>query len=154
MKDIIIRKAIVGDEPKILNLVKEVLSFYGLDLNPECEDLDVTDIYKYYFNNNGAFEVIEFKGNIIGTYGIYKINDDTCELRKMYLNPNFQGMGFGNIMMENSFKLAKALNYKKIILQTNSVLYKAVKLYIKYGFKDFDDDVCSRCDIAMIKDIV
>ena len=71
----------------------------------------------------------------------------------MYLNQSFQGLGLGNIMVENSFKLAKELNYKKITLQTNSVLYKAVKLYRKYGFEEFDNDVCERCDIAMIKAI-
>ncbi|GAA0823797.1 GNAT family N-acetyltransferase [Clostridium tertium] len=153
MKNILIRKARDGDEVEVLNLVKEVLNLYGLDLNPEVEDLDITDISKYYIQNNGDFEVIECNGAIIGTYGIYKINDETCELRKMYLKKDFQGMGLGNIMIENSFKIAKLLNYKKITLQTNSVLYKAIKLYKKYGFEDFNEEVCDRCDIAMIKEI-
>lgn len=153
MKDLTIRKAKRGDEAKVLQLVEEVLSYYGLELNPESEDLDITDIPKYYTKNNGDFEVIVFKGKIVGSYGVYKLDEETCELRKMYLKQNFQGLGLGNIMIENSFKLAKALNYKKIILQTNSVLYKAVKLYRKYGFEEFDDDVCKRCDIAMTKDI-
>ena len=83
MKNILIRKARDGDEVEVLNLVKEVLNLYGLDLNPEVEDLDITDISKYYIQNNGDFEVIECNGAIIGTYGIYKINDETCELRKM-----------------------------------------------------------------------
>ena len=144
MKNILIRKARDGDEVEVLNLVKEVLNLYGLDLNPEVEDLDITDISKYYIQNNGDFEVIECNGAIIGTYGIYKINDETCELRKM---------GLGNIMIENSFKIAKLLNYKKITLQTNSALYKAIKLYKKYGFEDFNEEVCDRCDIAMIKEI-
>ena len=56
-------------------------------------------------------------------------------------------------MIENSFKIAKLLNYKKITLQTNSALYKAIKLYKKYGFEDFNEEVCDRCDIAMIKEI-
>ncbi|MBS5885847.1 MAG: GNAT family N-acetyltransferase [Clostridium sp.] len=153
MDNILIRKARDGDEVEILNLVEEVLNLYGLDLNPEVEDLDITDISKYYIQNNGDFEVIEFNGDIIGTYGIYKINDETCELRKMYLKQDFQGMGLGNIMIENSFKIAKSLDYKRITLQTNSVLYKAIKLYKKYGFEDFNEDVCARCDIAMVKKI-
>lgn len=153
MKDLTIRKAKRGDEAKVLDLVEEVLKYYDLELNPEIEDLDITDIQKYYTQNNGDFEVIEFKGKIVGSYGIYKLDEDTCELRKMYLNQSFQGLGLGNIMVENSFKLAKELNYKKITLQTNSVLYKAVKLYKKYGFEEFDEEVCDRCDIAMIKSI-
>ena len=153
MKDLTIRKAKRGDEAKVLDLVEEVLKYYDLELNSEIEDLDITDIPKYYTQNNGDFEVIEFKGKIVGSYGIYKLDEETCELRKMYLKQSFQGLGLGNIMVENSFKLAKKLNYKKITLQTNSVLYKAVKLYKKYGFEEFDEEVCDRCDIAMIKSI-
>ena len=147
------RKARAGDEDKVLDLVKKVLNSYGLELNPMGEDLDITDISKYYMDNNGDFEVVEFRGNIIGSYGIYKIDEDTCELRKMYLKQNFQGLGLGNIMIENSFKMAKALGYKRITLQTNSLLYKAVKLYKKYGFEEIEEEVCERCDIAMYRDI-
>lgn len=153
MKDLIVRKAVVGDEEKVLKLVQEVLNLYGLNLNPDDEDLDITDIPKYYTENNGDFEVIEFKGEIIGSYGIYKIDEETCELRKMYLKKEFQGLGLGNIMLENSLKLAINLNYKKITLQTNSVLYKAVKLYQKYGFEEFEEEVCERCDLAMVREI-
>ena len=147
------RKARAGDEDKVLDLVKKVLNSYGLELNPMGEDLDITDISKYYMDNNGDFEVVEFRGNIIGSYGIYKIDEDTCELRKMYLKQNFQGLGLGNIMIENSFKMAKALGYKRITLQTNSLLYKAVKLYKKYGFEEIEEEVCERCDLAMVRDI-
>ena len=153
MKDLIVRKAVVGDEEKVLKLVQEVLNLYGLNLNPDDEDLDITDIPKYYTENNGDFEVIEFKGEIIGSYGIYRIDEETCELRKMYLKKEFQGLGLGNIMLENSLKLAISLNYKKITLQTNSVLYKAVKLYKKYGFEEFEEEVCERCDLAMVREI-
>ena len=153
MKDLTIRKAVVGDEEKVLKLVQEVLNLYGLNLNPDDEDLDITNISKYYTENNGDFEVIEFKGEIIGSYGIYKIDDETCELRKMYLKKEFQGLGLGNIMLENSLRLAMNLNYKKITLQTNSVLYKAIKLYKKYGFEEFEEEVCERCDLAMVREI-
>lgn len=153
MKDLTIRKAVVGDEEKVLKLVQEVLNLYGLNLNPNDEDLDITNIPKYYTENNGDFEVIEFKGEIIGSYGIYKIDDETCELRKMYLKKEFQGLGLGNIMLENSLRLAMNLNYKKITLQTNSVLYKAIKLYKKYGFEEFEEEVCERCDLAMVREI-
>lgn len=154
MKNLIVRKARAGDEAEILNLVKEALEPYGLQLNPEGEDLDVTDIPKYYMENHGDFEVIEFMGTIIGSYGIYRIDSETCELRKMYLKKNFQGMGLGNIMLENSLKIATSLGYKRMTLQTNSLLYKAIKLYKKYGFEELKEEVCERCDLAMFRDIV
>ena len=38
-------------------------------------------------------------------------------------------------------------------LQTNSLLYKAIKLYEKYGFEELEEEVCERCDLAMFRDI-
>lgn len=150
---LIFRKAIKGDEGQVLQLINTVLESYGLKLNIKVEDLDVTDLEKYYLNNNGDFEVVINNGLIIGSYGIYKINKDTCELRKMYLYEEYQGVGLGNEMLRNSLAMAKKLGYKKITLQTNSVLDKALKLYEKFGFENYVEDVCDRCDLAMFKSL-
>ena len=152
--DIIVRKAMNGDEKQLLELIDVVLASYGLKLNTKIEDLDVTDLEKYYLNNNGDFEVIIHNNRIIGSYGIYKIDKYTCELRKMYLYEEYQGFGLGNKMLENSLAMAKKLGYKKVTLQTNSLLNKALKLYEKFGFKISVEDVCERCDLAMSKNIV
>ena len=69
------------------------------------------------------------------------------------LHKDFQGLGLGNIMIENSIKIAIALGYKKITLQTNSLLYKAISLYEKYGFEEFKEEVFEKCDLAMVRKI-
>lgn len=142
-----------GDEKYILKLIDIVLSEYGLKLEPSGADFDVTDINKFYFNNNGWFQVIEDNNKIIGSIGIYKINDSTCELRKMYIYKEYQSKGLGKTLLENAIKSAKNLGYTKITLQTNSLLIKALPLYKSFGFKYNNDEVCSRCDISMEKEI-
>ena len=127
-----------GDETSVLKLVEEVLSEYGLALNTEEADLDVMD-----------FEVAEENGQIIGSVGIYKLDEQTCELRKMYLYPKYQGQGIGKALMDHALEGARELGYKVITLQTNSVLVKALPLYEKYGFRQDNGEVCSRCDISM-----
>ena len=74
--------------------LKKVLDDYGLVTDPKETDKDLFDLNKYYFNNKGWFGVIKDRtDHIIGTYGLFKINDTTCELRKMYLYPEYQGKG-------------------------------------------------------------
>ncbi|MBU3811407.1 MAG: GNAT family N-acetyltransferase [Candidatus Niameybacter stercoravium] len=138
-----------GDETSVLKLVEEVLSEYGLALNTEEADLDVMDLEAYYINNHGWFEVAEENGQIIGSVGIYKLDEQTCELRKMYLYPKYQGQGIGKALMDHALEGARELGYKVITLQTNSVLVKALPLYEKYGFRQDNGEVCSRCDISM-----
>ena len=145
------RNAKAGDEKAILNLIDTVLSEYGLNLEPNGADFDVTDIKKFYDDNYGWFQVIEDNNKIIGSVGIYKINDSTCELRKMYIYKEYQGKGLGKQLLKNALISAKTLGYDTITLQTNSLLKKALPLYKSFGFEENNEEVCSRCDISMIK---
>ncbi|MEG0712798.1 MAG: GNAT family N-acetyltransferase, partial [Niameybacter sp.] len=146
------RLAKKGDEEAVLQVIESVLKDYGLELNPKEADLDVTDLEYYYINNNGWFQVVEAEGEIIGSVGVFKMDENECELRKMYLLPSFQGQGIGRELMENAIEAAVQLGYKIITLQTNSVLIKALPLYEKYGFSEEKGiEVCSRCDLFMKK---
>ncbi len=149
-----LRKANKGDESKIIDLVKSVLSDYGLKTNPQETDKDLSDIENYYFSKNGWFAVLEKESEIISSYGIFKIDEKTCELRKMYLLNNYQGKGLGKLMMEDAFKKTGELGYSVIVLETNKLLDKAITLYGKYGFVQYNPNHLSdRCDFAMRKEL-
>lgn len=149
-----LRKANKEDEPKIMDLVESVLGDYGLKTNPLETDKDLSDLENYYFNKNGWFAVIEKENEIIGSYGIFQIDRKTCELRKMYLLKNYQGKGLGKLMMEDAFNKAKERGYSEIVLETNKLLDKALSLYVKYGFVQYNPSHLSdRCDFAMRKEL-
>lgn len=155
MDNLTYRNALPGDENQVLKLIEIVLSEYNLNLEPQGADKDVTDLTYNYLKNNGWFQVVENDEKIIGSIGIYKIDDNECELRKMYLYPEYQGQGIGSTLMRNALAKAKELGYKSMTLQTNSILNKALPLYEKYGFvNDNTLEVCSRCDIAMRRELV
>jgi putative acetyltransferase len=149
-----LRKANTGEEARIFDLVKKVLSDYGLKVNPKETDKDLSDLNKFYFGNKGWFALIDTGDDIIGSYGIFRVNEKICELRKMYLLPGYQGKGLGRIMMEDAIQQAKALGYAEIILETNTLLDKAIHLYKKYGFEEYNPlHLSDRCDYAMRKEI-
>ena len=144
------RLAQKGDEKEVLNVIKDALSKYGLSLELNGADFDVSDIEKYYLNNSGWFEVVLDDDKIIGSVGVYHINDNECELRKMYLLKDYQGKGIGKKLMDDALNIGRELGYKVMTLQTNSLLNKAI-FYEKSGFKYNSSEVCSRCDISMEK---
>jgi putative acetyltransferase len=143
-----IRAAVNGDAVNIKALIFGILGEYGLSSDPESTDKDLDDIERSYANNNGMFDVIiNPDGNIIATTGIFRINETTCELRKMYLMKEYRGIGLGRYLLDHSIDAAKKLGYKKIILETASVLKEAIGLYEKYGFKRYQPEHLSkRCD--------
>ena len=143
-----IRSAANEDSGDIKSLIFGILEEYKLSIDPETTDRDLDDIEESYTNNNGIFDVVvNPDGIIIATTGLFKINETTCELRKMYLLKEYRGMSMGKFLLDHSIEEAKKLGYKKIVLETASVLKEAIGLYEKYGFKHYEPDHLSgRCD--------
>ncbi len=144
----IIRPAANKDSSEIKALIFGILEEYKLSSDPESTDSDLENIEQYYTNNNGIFDVIlNPGGEIIASTGIFRINKKTCELRKMYLRKSYRGMGLGKFLLDHSIEEAKRLGYKKIILETASVLKEAISLYERYGFEQYKPEhISRRCD--------
>lgn len=91
-----VRPATNADCENVQNLVFGVLREYGLQPDLEGTDRDIADIEAAYLNRGGIFEIIEDEnGNLLGTVGLYPINPEKIELRKMYFAKDFRGRGYG-----------------------------------------------------------
>jgi putative acetyltransferase len=149
-----IRNANKEDAPAIRDLVFGILKSYGLSPDPEKTDRDLDDIEKWYFQRGGVFAVLEEDGCIIGSYGLCRIDDQTCELRKMYLSAEHRGKGLGRHLLEDALRRAEELGFSSVQLETASVLKEAVGLYVSYGFAPYEtDDLSARCDQAYRKEL-
>ena len=139
-----------GDEEDVFQIVKLVLAGYGLTTDLEETDADLKDIRQSYLSPGGAFRILECDGRTIGSYGLYATTQESCELRKMYLIPEFRGRGLGKKMMVDVLREAKAKGFVEITLETNLRLKEAVGLYRACGFTEFTPDhLAGRCDSAM-----
>ena len=145
-----LRLASNGDCEHIANLVFGVLGEYGLKPDPASTDADIKDIESSYFGRGGTFLVLEAEdGSIVGAYGLYPLEGHACELRKMYLHKAYRGKGLGKLLLEDALTKAKQLGFKKITLETASVLKEAIALYRSYGFVEYTPGHLSRrCDQA------
>jgi putative acetyltransferase len=129
-----------------------VLKEYGLKPDPAATDIDLKDIEQSYFQRGGVFYVLEEEdGAIIGAYGLYRLKKSTCELRKMYLHNSYRGKGLGKLLLEDALAKAGQIGFKKMTLETASVLKEAISLYKSYGFVEYEPEhLSSRCDQAFM----
>jgi putative acetyltransferase len=143
-----LRPATNADGEPVRDLVCAVLAEYHLKSDPACTDADLEDIEQFYLQRGGAFYVLEEKdGAIIGSYGLYPMPPDTCELRKMYLHRAYRGRGLGKRLLEHALAEARRLGFAKVTLETASVLQEAIRLYESCGFKPCRPEHLSRrCD--------
>ena len=152
--EITFRAATNRDSAQIKEIVFGVLREYHL--SPDCggTDADLNDIEANYLKRGGAFEVLETpEKRIVGTVGLYPVNRETIELRKMYFAPEIRGLGLGKQTLKRMIETARGLGFRQIYLETNSRLKEAIELYKKFGFSEIDEKHAARCDQAFVLEL-
>jgi molybdate transport system substrate-binding protein len=150
-----IRTATAADLPAIRDVVHRVLAEYGLVADPGGIDNDLEDLEASYFSRGGHFDaVVAEEGHIAGCCGIYAIDAATCELRKMYLRRDARRHGVGGRLLRRALAFAKSRGFKRVELETASVLKQAIALYAGAGFRPIErKHLASRCDQAFALDL-
>ena len=148
--EVIIRVATNADCNRVVALVSGVLSEFNLPFDLESKDSDLKDLEESYLRSGGIFEVLEDRdGNLLGTYGLFRLDNTTCELRKMYFTPEIRGLGLGRRLLERAVDHARRLGYQRIVLETISALKAAICLYTHFGFTPIEGaQVSARVDQA------
>jgi putative acetyltransferase len=70
----------------------------------------------------------------IACVAVRKTDADTAELKRMFVQPQYQGRGLGKILLQKSLALARQCGYKKIQLDTLNYMHPAIELYKAHGF--------------------
>lgn len=73
---------------------------------------------------------------IVGCVALRPMEDKNCEMKRLYVRPEYRGIGLGRILAEKIINDAKEIGYKKMFLDTLDTMTFAVKLYNKLGFQD------------------
>jgi len=150
-----LRPATNDDRTVIVRLVFAALTEHGLKPDPGGTDADLQDIAANYFAGGSAFDLlVDGSGQVVGSVGLCRISDSTCELRKMYLAPGVRGGGRGRRLLEHALARASALGFRRVVLETASVLRTAIALYERFGFQRYAaDHLAARCDAAYYLDL-
>jgi putative acetyltransferase len=115
------------------------------------EDMD--QIATRYAEPSGIFLVLMDGDRVVGTGAIRRLDDETCELKRMWFLPEYRGQGQGTKMSELLFEFARAAGYKRIRLDTSPLLLAANKLYQRLGFRPIDRYNAGPGEIFMEKDL-
>lgn len=124
---------------------------YSAELSPHFARLNKAWIEKFFKMEESDFKVfanpkkiVEQGGmiffaragdKVVGTCALIKVDKSTFELVKMAVDEAYQGMGLGRLLLQASVDYAKGGKAKAVVLETNSQLKSAVKLYEKFGFQ-------------------
>lgn len=149
-----LRQASAKDTGRIKEIVSAVLEEYGLEVDLAQTNRDLDTLEASYIEAGGAFVVLTEGSEICACAGLYPLNEQQCELRKMYMLPAYRGRGWGKMLLEHLLTEARRLGFRQVLLETAGVLKEALGLYKRYGFQPHKmDQLSSRCDQAMALDL-
>ena len=73
-----------------------------------------------------------------GCIGLRKINDARCEMKRLYVRPEFRVKCIGSMLIQKIIEDAKEIGYQHMLLDTLPFLESAVHMYKKWGFYEIE----------------
>jgi putative acetyltransferase len=130
-----VREATKADVPAVVDLVTRVLAEFGLVFGiGATTDDHLHHLPESYTEGGGIFWVAFVDDALAGTCGVYPIDAETFELRKMYLWPTTRSLGLGKHLLALSVDWTRAHGGRRLVLDTTEQMTAAIRFYEANGF--------------------
>jgi ribosomal protein S18 acetylase RimI-like enzyme len=121
----------------IRELFLEYAQSLGFSLCFQSFDQELADLPGDYAPPKGRLLLATSNGQPAGCVALHKLTPDICEMKRLYVRPQFRGKGLGRELAEKIITEARQLGYKKLRLDTvEPVMKTAVTMYRQLGFRE------------------
>ncbi len=133
----IVAAATPGQIEQARELFLEYAASLGFSLCFQNFDAELAGLPGDYAPPEGRLLLMEWDGQLAGCGALHKLESEICEMKRLYLRPQFRGKGLGRTMAEWLIAEARELGYKRMRLDTvGPVMKDAVAMYRRLGFKE------------------
>ena len=112
-------------------------------------DFELEHLADKYGLPDGRLYIYKIAGEIAGCIGLRKIDNENCEMKRLYVRHRFRGYKIATKLIEMIINDAKIIGYKAILLDTLPFLEGAIHLYKKFGFYEIESYNNSPMDTAI-----
>lgn len=100
---------------------------------------ELADLQSFY--NGGALFLGYKDENPVAYIAIKKIDDSTCEIKRLYIKPEHRGKGYSRQMLKAALQRAQQLGFTTATLTTRpAVMPVAFQLYTRSGFENLGEE--------------
>jgi len=118
--------------------VKELFLEYAESLDFELcfQDFDneLAGLPGDYSPPEGRLYIALYENNPAGCIALRKYKNGVCEMKRLYVRPQFRGNNIGKKLVELLIEDARIIGYKNMVLDTVPSMQTAQKLYKSLGF--------------------
>ena len=112
-------------------MVSELVPLYGRIDVPGAPSATPQD----FSPPGGAFLVLEDGGRPVACGGVKRLDDETCEIKRMYVVPEARGQGVASVLLRALEEEGRRLGYAIARLDTGPHQPHAQRLYERAGYR-------------------
>lgn len=110
----------------------------GFDLGFQDFEEELANLPGDYAAPEGCLLIAKYEGKIAGCAALRKLNNGVCEMKRLYVNPEFRGLKIGRGLAEAVIAEARKMGYSSIRGDTVRSMQTARALYVSLGFKEIE----------------
>jgi ribosomal protein S18 acetylase RimI-like enzyme len=127
--------------PEHLACIRELFLEYaeslGFSLCFQGFEKEVAELPGDYVPPEGRLLLATFEGQPAGCVALHKVAPEICEMKRLYVRPQFRSKGLGKALARRIINEARQIGYKKLRLDTvEPVMRAAVTMYRTLGFRE------------------
>ncbi|MFX0113568.1 MAG: GNAT family N-acetyltransferase [Candidatus Hodarchaeota archaeon] len=123
---------------EVRELFREYEQSLNIDLSFQNFEQEFADLPGGYNPPEGRLLLAYHKSQLAGCVALRKFAKQICEMKRLFVRPQFRGKGIGRELAVLVIKEAKEIGYTRMRLDTLPSMNEAIDLYHSLGFKEID----------------